>query len=166
MVVERGCSVGLQRVARWAVPLVGVALLVSGCSEEGKRLAMPDPASEQGEHVLALWQGAWIAALATGVAGWGLIFYVLTRFPRRSDDEIPVQARYSLPLEIFYAIAPVIMVVVFFDHTVSTQNTILKDDAAPDNIIEVTGQQWSWTFNYGLGDVDNSADDNRFDDKF
>jgi cytochrome c oxidase subunit 2 len=129
---------------------------------------MPDPASEQGQHVLHLWQGAWIAALATGVVVWGLIFYVVVRFRRRSDDEIPIQTRYNLPLEIFYTIAPVIMVVVFFSHTISTQNAVLRDDAdhPPDNIIEVTGQQWSWTFNYGLGDMDDAADDNRFDDKF
>jgi cytochrome c oxidase subunit 2 len=164
--VERGFSVGLQRTARWAVPLAGIALLASGCSEEGKRFAMPDPASAQGEHVLNLWQGAWIAALATGIVVWGLIFYVVVRYRRRSDDEIPVQTRYNLPLEIFYTIAPVVMVIVFFAHTVRTQNIVLEDEVAPDNIIEVTGQQWSWTFNYGLGEMDNSADDDRFDDDF
>ena len=157
---------GLQRVARWAIPLAGIALLASGCSEEGKRLAMPDPGSEQGEHILSLWQGAWIAALATGVVVWGLIFYVVIRFRRRSDDEIPIQTRYNLPLEIFYTIAPVVMVVVFFSHTVRTQNIVLEDEVPPDNIIEVTGQQWSWTFNYGLGEMDNSADDDRFDHNF
>jgi cytochrome c oxidase subunit II len=160
--------VGLQRVARWAVPLAGIALFASGCSEEGKRLAMPDPASEQGEHVLNLWQGAWIAALVTGVIVWGLIFYAVIRFRRRSADEIPVQTRYNLPLEIFYTIAPVVMVIVFFAHTVRTQNVVLEDepDNPPDNIVEVVGQQWSWTFNYGVGDMDNSADDDRFDDNF
>jgi cytochrome c oxidase subunit 2 len=153
---------------RWAVPLVGVLLLVSGCADDNAagRLAMPDPASEQGQHILTLWQGAWIAALATGVVVWGLIFYVVIRYRRRSDDEIPIQTRYNLPLEIFYTIAPVVMVVVFFSHTVHTQNLVLADDKAPDNIIEVTGQQWSWTFNYGLGDMDNAADDDRFDDTY
>ena len=97
---------------------------------------------------------------------WGLIFYVVIRFRRRSDDEIPVQTRYNLPLEIFYTIAPVVMVIVFFAHTVRTQNIVLEDDTPPDNIIEVTGQQWSWTFNYGLGEPDNSADDDRYDDDF
>ena len=159
---------GLQRVARWGVPLLGVLLLVSGCSDdtEAGRLAMPDPASKQGESVLTLWQGAWIAALITGVVVWGLIFYVVVRFRRRSEDEIPIQTRYNLPLEIFYTIAPVVMVIVFFSHTVKAQNLILEDDTPPDNIIEVTGQQWSWTFNYGLGDPDQSADDDRYDDKF
>ena len=90
----------------------------------------------------------------------------MIRYRRRSDDEIPVQTRYNLPLEIFYTIAPVVMVIVFFAHTVRTQNIVLEDDTAPENIIEVTGQQWSWTFNYGLGEPDNSADDDRYDDDF
>jgi cytochrome c oxidase subunit 2 len=160
--------VGLQRLWRWGVPLVGVLFLVSGCADDtaAGRLAMPDPASAQGEHTLALWQGAWIAALATGAVVWGLIFYVVIRFRRRSDDEIPIQTRYNLPLEIFYTIAPVVMVIVFFAHTVRTQDLVLEDTKAPDNIIEITGQQWSWTFNYGLGEMDNSADDDRFDDNF
>ena len=160
---------GLQRIVRWAVPLAGVVLLTSGCSGAvGTRLAMPDPASEQGEHILSLWQGAWIAALATGAVVWGLIFFVVIRYRRRSDNEIPVQTRYNLPLEIFYTIAPVIMVVVFFSNTVRTQDIVLKDTGAtaPDNIIEVTGEQWSWTFNYGLGQMDPSADDDRTDDNF
>jgi cytochrome c oxidase subunit 2 len=160
--------VGLQRLWRWGVPLVGVLLLVSGCADDNAagRLAMPEPASEQGEHILSLWQGAWIAAWITGIVVWGLIFYVVIRYRRRSDAEIPVQTRYNLPLEIFYTIAPVVMVIVFFSHTVRTQNIVLEDEIPPDNIIEITGQQWSWTFNYGLGEPDNSADDDRFDDVF
>ncbi len=118
---------------------------------------MPEPVSEQGTHILSLWQGAWIAALITGAVVWGLIFWVVVAYRRRSDDEIPVQTRYNLPLEIFYTIAPIIMVIVFFSHTVSTQNTVLSETPEPDNIVEVVGQQWSWTFNYGLGEPDYAA---------
>ena len=59
-----------------------------------------------------------------------------------------MQTRYNLPLEIFYTIAPVIMVVVFFYHTVDDQNEVLDEVSDPDHTIEVVGQQWSWTFNY------------------
>ncbi|GAA4721774.1 cytochrome c oxidase subunit II [Nocardioides conyzicola] len=140
-----------------ALAAVGISVLVlGGCSSQTKgeweRFAMPDPASQQGERILSLWQGAWIAALITGVIVWGLIFYAIIRFRRRSDDEIPVQTRYNLPLEIFYTIAPVIMVVVFFAHTVETQNYVLDKDRPNDNCMEIVGQQWSWTFNYGIGD--------------
>jgi cytochrome c oxidase subunit II len=96
----------------------------------------------------------------------GLIFYVVVRFRRRSHDEIPVQTRYNLPLEIFYTIAPVIMVIVFFTHTVKTQNYLLDEDRPIDNTMEITGQQWSWTFNYGVGERDGAADDIATDDKF
>jgi cytochrome c oxidase subunit II len=109
---------------------------------------MPEPATEQGESILSLWQGAWIAALITGAVVWGLIFYVAFRFYRRSDDEIPIQTRYNLPLEIFYTIFPVIMVIVFFAHTVDVQNYVLDDEGEADHEITVVGQQWSWTFNY------------------
>jgi len=171
--------VGLQLPKRAAVNLrrVGVSaalgtslLLLSSCSSETRREwergAMPDPASTQGEHILNLWQGAWIAALITGVVVWGLIFYAVFAFRRRSDDEVPIQTRYNLPLEIFYTIAPIIMVIVFFQHTVSVQNTVLDDNAPVDNTIEVTGQQWSWTFNYGIGQMDASANDVTTDDKY
>jgi cytochrome c oxidase subunit 2 len=160
-----------KRVASLAAVGAGV-LLLGGCSSETQgeweRFAMPDPASVQGEHILELWQGAWIAALITGIIVWALIFWAIFRFRRRSDDEIPIQTRYNLPLEIFYTIAPIIMVIVFFKHTVDTQNYVLDEDAqgGVDNTIEVTGQQWSWTFNYGVGEQDRSADDDLYDDEF
>ena len=139
----------LRRAALVAV--LGAVVLVSGCSaqtqHEWKNLAMPDPMTEQGEHIFYLWRWAWVAALLTGAIVWGLIFWVAVRYRRKSDDEVPVQTRYNLPLEIFYTIAPIIMVIVFFYHTVNVQNLVLKDDH-PDHVIDVVGQQWSWTFNY------------------
>jgi cytochrome c oxidase subunit 2 len=149
--------VGLQLPKRARNAALGVvagssALMLSGCSagtkDEWKRIAMPDPASSEAPGMLHLWQGAWIAALAVGVVVWGLILYSVFRFRRRSEDEIPVQTRYNLPIEIFYTIAPIMMVIVFFFFTVKTQDDVLKDVDHPDHTISVVGQQWSWTFNY------------------
>jgi cytochrome c oxidase subunit 2 len=149
--------------------LAVAVVLLGGCSsettDEWKRAAMPDPASTQGEHNLALWQGAWIAAMVTGIVVWVLIFWVIWHYRRRSEADIPIQTRYNLPIEIFYTIAPVLMVIVFFTHTVRTQNAML-DEGKVDNTIEVVGQQWQWTFNYGLGERNASADDDPEDDKF
>jgi cytochrome c oxidase subunit 2 len=145
-----------RRIVLLAV-LAATVVLMSGCSSadrgEWKRIAMPEPVTTEGEHTLSLWQGAWIAALVTGVIVWALIVYVVVHYRRRSDDEIPVQTRYNLPLEIFYTIAPVIMVIVFFKATVDTQNLLLDDTEPPDHTIEVVGQQWQWTFNYTGEDV-------------
>ena len=56
------------------------------------------------------------------------------RYRRRSDDEIPVQTRYNLPIEILYTVAPVVMVLVFFFFTVDVQNEVLDDQATtPDH---------------------------------
>ncbi|HWM75338.1 MAG TPA: cytochrome c oxidase subunit II transmembrane domain-containing protein, partial [Nocardioides sp.] len=138
---RRGSARRTRRLSLLALSSLGLVLL-TGCSGEGERFAMPEPATEQGETILSLWQGAWIAALVTGVVVWGLIFYASWRFRRRSDDEIPIQTRYNLPLEIFYTIFPVIMVIVFFAHTVDVQNTVLDDEGEADHEITVVGQQW------------------------
>jgi cytochrome c oxidase subunit II len=129
------------------------AVVLTGCSEqsrhEWKNLAMPDPASAEGEHIFTLWRWAWVAALITGGITWGLMFWAMWRYRRKEGDpEVPVQTRYNLPLEIFYTIAPVIMVIVFFVHTVDTQNVVLDDEGEPDHTVYVVGQQWQWTFNY------------------
>lgn len=137
-------------------------LFLTGCSvgtaEEWKRVAMPEPASKEAHSILSLWQGAWIAAIITGVVVWALIFYAIIKYRRRSESDIPVQTRYNLPIEIFYTLAPVMMVIVFFQQTVNTQNEVLAapksltaaNAAAPMNVT-VVGQQWSWTFNYTKG---------------
>ena len=140
-----------RRVA--LVVTIGALVLLASCSAETqtdwKNLAMPEPATEQADHTYYLWRYAWIAAMITGAIVWGLIGWVVVRYRRRSDDEIPVQTRYNLPLEIFYTIAPVIMVIVLFYHTVGVQNAIL-DDTEQDLTVDVVGSQWSWTFNHVL----------------
>ena len=156
---------GLQLPKRATAParrlgtavLVGVTLLLlSACDATDKdqlaRLAMPEPITEQGPYTFELWKWAWVAAMVTGVIVWGLIFWVVVKYRRRSDDEIPVQTRYNLPLEIFYTIAPIMMVIVFFYWTVNVQNKMIELDPEPDVTIEVVGQQWSWTFNHGVGE--------------
>ncbi|WP_246159367.1 aa3-type cytochrome oxidase subunit II [Nocardioides antri] len=144
---------GSARRMRRAAVLVGVVVLalgLTGCSDETEagRLAMPSPVTEEGQQILDLWQGSWIAALATGVVTWGLILGAVVFFRRRSDDEIPIQTRYNLPIEIFYTIFPIIMVIVFFSHTVRVQNVALEVEPDPDVEVLVVGQKWQWTFNY------------------
>ncbi len=158
---ERGLGVGLhQRMraprpwsARGLLLSVPLLLLLGACSSEQRdewgRLAMPEGASDRSGYIHHLWNGAWLAAMLVGVLVWGLIGWCVIRYRRRSDDEVPVQIRYHLPLEILYTIAPVVMVLVFFNFTVTTQNDVLRTSVAePDHTIRVVGQQWSWTFNY------------------
>jgi cytochrome c oxidase subunit 2 len=151
--------VGLQlpkrarRVGLYSV-LTASTLLLGACSAEDKtqikRLAMPESATDRGPDIYHLWQGAWLAAILVGILVWGLIIYAAFKFRRRSDDEVPVQVRYNLPIEILYTVAPIVMVVVFFFFTVQTQDAVLADQDGTDaqHTVDVVGQQWSWTFNY------------------
>ncbi len=147
----------------WTVVLAGsLMLLLSGCGDAWTRdqwsnLGMPDPITEQGNETFDLWMWSWTAALITGVIVWALIFSVSFRFRRRSDAEVPVQTRYNLPLEVFYTIAPILMVVVLFYQTVRVQDVVTNLDDDPDVTVEVMGQQWSWTFNHGIGEPDPDA---------
>lgn len=134
-------------------------VILAGCSAEtsaqADRWAMPadSPATVEGHAIAALWKWSWVAALITGVIVWALIFYVAWRYRRRSDDEIPVQTRYNLPLEIFYTIAPIMMVIVLFFWTVKVQDEVLPETpGTPDVVVDVVGQQWSWTFNHEMAD--------------
>ena len=140
---------------------VSAFLALSGCSAEDKtqikRLAMPESATKQAPMIYDLWIWAWVAAIITGVIVWGLIFYAVLHFRRRRADEIPVQTRYNLPIEVFYTVAPIMMVIVFFFFTVHTQDTVLQTEREPDTTVTVVGQQWSWTFNYNVGYDDSSG---------
>ncbi|MFN8194909.1 MAG: cytochrome c oxidase subunit II [Nocardioidaceae bacterium] len=153
MSVQLPKRVGAPRVRRGLVLALGaVVLLLSGCSaettDEWKRLAMPEPGTKEAWQIFDFWRYSWIAAMVVGVLVWGLMAWVVVRYRRRSDDEIPVQTRYNVPLEILYTIAPVVIVIVFFANTVIVQHDQTRLDPHPDHTIVVTGQQWSWTFNY------------------
>lgn len=147
-----------QRLTRIAsAAALAISMLVLGaCSAETnaqwRNLAMPDPGTDESQGIFDLWRWGWVAAMVTGVIVWGLIFWVVVRYRQRSRDEIPVQTRYNLPLEIFYTIFPILMVIVFFFWTVNVQNDVLSEERKPDQTLYVVGQQWSWTFNYPTDD--------------
>jgi cytochrome c oxidase subunit 2 len=133
--------------------LVALSLLVlTGCSDETtdqwKRLGLPPPASDRSPFVKDLWIGSWIAAFIIGGFVWGLILWASFRYRRRSDDELPSQVRYNLPIEVLYTIAPVIVVAVLFYFTVQKLDKVQADVENPDHTITVVAQRWSWTFDY------------------
>jgi cytochrome c oxidase subunit II len=128
------------------------ASVLSGCSEQTGdqwgRVAMPEPGTREGELILDFWRWSWLAAILTGIVVWALIFWVVWRYRRRSEAEVPLQTRYNLPLEILYTVVPIIMVLVFFSHTVDNQSKLTSSCGETDHEVLAVGQRWSWTFNY------------------
>ncbi len=142
------------RPAMLTLSMLGL-LLLTGCSSETvaqiKRLGFPPPASDRSEPILDLWIGTWIAAFVVGFIMWGLILWAANRYKTR-HAKMPRQNRYNLPVEIFYTIAPFIIIAVLFYYTVLAQNAVTAKAPNPDVTIDVVGQKWSWTFNYKAAD--------------
>ena len=109
-------------------------LFLTGCSAELtaqiKRLGFPPPASDRSPDILNLWIGTWIAAFAVGILVWALILWAANRY-KTKHAKLPNQNRYNLPMEIFYTIAPFIVIAVLFYYTVLAQNAVQKKVADP-----------------------------------
>jgi cytochrome c oxidase subunit 2 len=140
----------IARATAVTVTLTGL----TGCTSNAfTRLAMPKPITTQGKVTLTLWQGSWIAAFAVGAVVWGLIIWTVIAFRKRSD-ELPPQVRYNLPIEVLYTVVPFILIAVLFYFTARDENYIDKLSPHPNVVVNVTGFQWSWEFQYpDLGNV-------------
>ncbi len=146
---SHGGRAGLLR--RWAprgALLLGLAIATTGCQSNAfTRQGLLAPVTKQGQVIVAMWQGSWIAAWAVGIVVWGGILWAII-FHRKRGDQLPRQVRYNLPIELLYTILPFIMVGVLFFFTARDENYIGKNPAHPDVVVKVIGQQWSWQFVY------------------
>jgi cytochrome c oxidase subunit II len=133
------------RVGALAVLLLALA----GCSPNDTftRMGFPNPVTEQGKITLSLWQGSWIAGLLVGAVVWGLILWAVV-FHRQRGDKLPPQVRYNMPIEILYTVVPFVLIAVLFYYTAKDENTVDAIPSNPQVVVNVTGFQWSWEFNY------------------
>ncbi|MBF4462504.1 MULTISPECIES: cytochrome c oxidase subunit II [unclassified Rathayibacter] len=142
-----------RRIRRWvAVPVAGaLALVLAGCTQEQLQGWLPtEPGTTNHvDRVIGLWVTSWIVLLAVGVITWGLTIWAVVVYRRRKGQTgLPVQLRYNMPIEIFYTIVPLILVIGFFAFTARDQAAIEQPYANPDETIQVYGKQWAWDFNY------------------
>ena len=133
----------------------GLLLLLTGCSQAQLNGFLPGfeagkpPVTSNTERVSGLWVTSWIVLLVVGVVTWGLIIWAAIAFRRRRGQTgLPVQLRYNLPIEVFYTVVPLILVVGFFAFTARDQAIIEARNPNPDVKIEAYGKQWAWDFNY------------------
>jgi cytochrome c oxidase subunit 2 len=131
------------------------ALTLSGCSYDevaGSWLSWgwPEGITDEAHAMHRLWIGSCIAALVVGIATWILIAYAAIRYRKRkgSDDELPRQTAYNLPLEVVYTIIPFVIIAVLFFFTVSTQNRVQERSDNPDLTVAVNAFKWNWQFVY------------------
>jgi cytochrome c oxidase subunit II len=146
-----------SRRLRWAaIPIAAaLAFALAGCTQAQLNGFLPgfvagkQPVTNHTEMVSGLWVTSWIVLLIVGVIVWGLIIWAAIVYRRRAGQTgLPAQLRYNMPIEIFYTIVPLILVLGFFAFTARDQNAIEKPYAHPDLKIQVYAKQWAWDFNY------------------
>lgn len=153
-----------KRRLRWAVVPVGIATaaVLAGCTATELNGYLPgfqedgSQATNRTEMVSSLWVNSWIVLLAVGVITWGLMGWAAIAYRRRKGQTgLPVQLRYNMPIEIFYTIVPLILVIGFFAFTARDQAILETQDENPDISITAIGKQWAWDFQYdGKTDAD------------
>jgi cytochrome c oxidase subunit 2 len=127
--------------------------LLSGCSLDSVGSAFggfgwpQHGISLQAHKMYDLWIASTIAALVVGFFVWGLIFWCIIRYRKRGDN-LPVQTRFNMPLEVLYTVTPVLIVAVLFYYTAIVQTDVDKLSAKPDMTVEVVAFKWNWQFNY------------------
>lgn len=151
-----------HRRLRWsAIPIAVIACLaLAGCTPE--QLAgylpgfngNPTPVTNQTVRIENLWVNSWIVLLLVGLITWGLVIWAAIAYRRRKGQTgLPAQLRYNMPIEVFYTVIPLILVLGLFAFTARDQTAIEARFAQPDVTIQAIGKQWAWDFNYVNADV-------------
>ena len=135
-----------------AIPVIAtVALVLAGCTPQELNGYLPSDTgiTNNTGRVIALWNTSWIVLLGVGLIAWGLMIWAIVVYRRRKGETgVPVQLRYNMPIEIFFTIVPLIMIIGFFFFTARDENAIEKPFDKPDVTIQAFGKQWAWDFNY------------------
>lgn len=146
-----------KRRLRWSLIPIGIvaAVALAGCTPTELNGYLPGFtddgtfATDRTEMVSGLWVNSWIVLLIVGVITWGLMFWAVVAYRRRKGQVgLPVQLRYNMPIEIFYTVVPLILVIGFFAFTARDQTILETQYDDPDVSITAIGKQWSWDFQY------------------
>jgi cytochrome c oxidase subunit 2 len=152
-----GAKTSRSRVVRGlglAIAGAGLVAGLAGCGQVGDAFdgfGWPEGGiSDRSERMYDIWVGSVVAALVVGLVVWGLIFWCVVRYRKRSE-ELPVQTRFNLPIEVLYTVVPFLVIAVLFYYTAVIQNEVGSTSEPPDQTVEVVAFKWNWQFNYRDG---------------
>ena len=146
--------------------LAVLAAILAGCAgaaaqhpgfEPGYGPGAPGPGifpiesvTKQAGPTETLYLVTFVIALIVFVLVEGLLLFITIRFRRRpTDTELPPQIHGSTRLELLWTIIPMITVTALFVAAIITLNEEFEAKAAePNLIVDVTGFQWQWKFEY------------------
>ncbi len=131
--------------------LAGLALLaLSGLASA--QVALPEAVTEQGDSIRTLYFVVVTIGIIVFVIVEAMILWVVFRYKRKSDDELPTQVAHNTTAEILWTGIPTVIVVVLFIVSFFVLQDI-QASAEPDEevtIVDVQGRQWAWAFNYSV----------------
>jgi cytochrome c oxidase subunit II len=110
-------------------------------------IAAAPPLTEQAEDIDRVWRVFLVIAFAVAFVVAVLMLYVVVRHRRRSEA-LPRQLHEHIRLEALYTAVPLVIVIALFAVTFVSTRAIDEPDGEPDLVVEVTGFQWQWQFDY------------------
>jgi cytochrome c oxidase subunit 2 len=161
---RHGTVARIGRLARLAGPalLVLAIALVAACadrptgyepgSEPAPGLSPVTPVTQQGQYLADFYPVVFAIALGVFLLVEGLLVWIVLRYRRKpTDTELPAQTHGHNMLEILWTLIPALIVTGLFVFTVDALGKIETANNPNDNpalVIDVTGFQWQWTFDY------------------
>jgi cytochrome c oxidase subunit 2 len=140
-------------------------VLLTGCTvqdvEDKLRFGWPTGVTNQADRMRTLWTWSSVAALVVGAIVWALIFWCCWRY-RKTDDLLPTQTKYHLPIEIAYSIAPFVIIAVLFYFTAITEDYVDTLTPNPDTVVQVTAFKWNWEFEYKSNTVNGEKQETNY----
>jgi cytochrome c oxidase subunit 2 len=132
-----------------ALGMVAAAVLLGGCAKDAPQDTW-QPAGENARRIDHLQKPVFAVAGIVGVIVFVTVAFVVVRF-RDRGQAMPAQTHGKPALEIFLTIVPALILVGIGIPTVST---IFKLSKTSDTqcVINVTGQQWWWEYDYPVQD--------------
>ena len=134
--------------------IVGGALLAFLAVTPGAlaQVALPPAVSDQGDDIRVLF----FVLLGIGVAVFviveAMILWVVFRYKRKSDDELPTQVAHNTTAEALWTVIPLVIVVALFIGSLVVLEDIQSAAEPGEDVVEVDvqGRQWAWAFNYAV----------------
>lgn len=143
-------------LTRWGrlTLIMGVAALsllaLGGLAEA--QVALPEAVSEQGDSIRALYFAVFAIGVVVFIIVEAMILWVVFRYKRRSDDELPTQIAHNSTAEILWTGIPTVIVIALFivSFFVLQDISASADEDEEHLVVDVQGRQWAWAFNYAV----------------
>lgn len=142
------------RIGRLTLVMGAAALsLLALTGLASAQVALPEAVTEQGDSIRTLYFVVFAIGVVVFVIVEAMILWVVFRYKRKSDDELPTQVAHNTTAEVLWTGIPTVIVVVLFIVSFFVLQDI-QAAADPDDedvvIVDVQGRQWAWAFNYAV----------------